>query len=190
MTPQERRLNRSQITKTILGLLAVGGLLTVAAIAPNVLQVIPWLTSKKYDLRHRRYYINQVIEKLKRRGLVGWKQTNGKTYLRLTKLGQKELRKYRMGKLKINKPKKWDGKWRVIIFDIKEYRRRDRDRLRQELVALGFARLQDSVWIYPHDCEELIMLLKTSFKLSRDLLYLTVEKLENDRWLRSAFQLA
>ncbi len=183
-----RNNNYGTVTKTILALLGVAGVMAVAAIAPNVLQALPVIEKQIYRYR-RRQYVNQTIEHLRRRGLIEWQRKGEKNYLRLTKKGREELLKYQLGDLGIKKPKKWDGRWRVIIFDIKEYRRGDRDRLRQELVALGFARLQNSVWIYPYDCEDLIMLLKTYFKLGRDLLYLTVEKLENDRWLRQAFHL-
>ena len=53
-------------------------------------------------------------------------------------------------KLKMAKRKKWDGKWRVIIFDIPEKLRGKRDLLRKELNNFGFMQLQRSVWAYPY----------------------------------------
>ena len=50
-------------------------------------------------------------------------------------------------------------------------------------------KLQNSVWIYPHDCEDLISLMKTDFMIGKDLLYMIVEKLENDWLLRKTFKL-
>ena len=41
----------------------------------------------------------------------------------------------------------WDGKWRVLIFDINE-RRRLRTQLRRLLDGVGFVRLQDRL-AYP-----------------------------------------
>jgi DNA-binding transcriptional regulator PaaX len=38
----------------------------------------------------------------------------------------------------LNKNKKWDGKWRVLIFDIPETRRFDRDNIRRALISIGF----------------------------------------------------
>ena len=45
------------------------------------------------------------------------------------------------------KPKRWDGKWRILIFDIREKVRRRRDEF-VDLLRLGF-KLQNSVWVFP-----------------------------------------
>lgn len=45
----------------------------------------------------------------------------------------------------------WDGKWRVVTFDINEERKKLREYLRTKLVSLGFGRLQESVYITPLD---------------------------------------
>ena len=89
----------------------------------------------------------------------------------------------------LKKPKKWDEKWRLLIFDIPEKRRGMREKIRRTLLAIGFKRLQDSVWVYPYDCEDLIAFLKTDFKVGRDLLYLIIEELEGDKTLREKFGL-
>ncbi len=44
---------------------------------------------------------------------------------------------------------KWDGYWRVVIYDIAEKDSRLRDRLRRELKRLGFKFVQKSVWLTP-----------------------------------------
>ena len=59
--------------------------------------------------------------------------------------------------------------------------------MRRTLTAVGFVRLQDSVWLYPYDCEDLIVLLKADFKIGKDLLYLIVDSLENDTAFRKFF---
>lgn len=54
--------------------------------------------------------------------------------------------------------------------------------------SFGFYRLQDSVWVYPYDCEDVIGLLKTNLGLGSAVLYMIVEKIENDRRLREHFE--
>lgn len=44
----------------------------------------------------------------------------------------------------------WDGKWRLVIFDIKEIERNIRDQLRRKLKDWGFVMWQESVYISPH----------------------------------------
>src|SRR3990167_2124094 len=43
--------------------------------------------------------------------------------------------------------KHWDGKWRVVIFDIPEEKRIIRNLFRRNLKKWGFKHLQKSVWI-------------------------------------------
>lgn len=86
-------------------------------------------------------------------------------------------------------PRKWDKRWRIVIFDIPEDRRKARDLLRDRLIAIGFVRLQASVWVYPHDCEDVITLLKTSFVIGREVLYIVADHVERDSELRARFGL-
>jgi len=92
-------------------------------------------------------------------------------------------------KTNIAKKRKWDKRWRIVIFDIPERRKSVRTRLRRFMNEYGFVRLQDSVWIYPYDCEDLIALAKANFRIGADVLYIIVEKLERDKYLREHFLL-
>jgi len=49
---------------------------------------------------------------------------------------------------------KWDGKWRIVTFDIPIKKSNVRDRLRHKLKDLGFGMLQQSIWISPHNFED------------------------------------
>src|SRR3989344_5740250 len=64
-----------------------------------------------------------------------------------------------------------------------------RDKIRNTLLSMGFLKLQNSAWIYPYDCEDLINLLKADFKVGKDLLYLIVDSIENDKSFRKSFAL-
>ena len=88
-----------------------------------------------------------------------------------------------------NRPKRWDSRWRVLIFDIPEYRKSLRDKIRNTLRMIGFVHLQHSVWVYPYDCEDLVALLKADFKVGKDMLYMIVEELEGDYKLKSHFDI-
>ncbi|MEK7136257.1 MAG: hypothetical protein AAB821_01570, partial [Patescibacteria group bacterium] len=64
-----------------------------------------------------------------------------------------------------------------------------RDDLRNWLHGLGFVRLQNSVWVFPYECREVVMLLKFKLGVGSEVLYLTVEAIENDMWLKKTFSL-
>ncbi len=127
----------------------------------------------------------QKISKLKRQG-----------YLRETENGWELTPKGRIEIIKIIfwkklQAKKWDGRWRMIIFDIPEMSRRDRDFLRRELKWIGFIELQKSVWIFPYDMErELLALLKLwKLEFKGDIRFLVVEKITGQERLKKQFNL-
>ena len=53
-----------------------------------------------------------------------------------------------------NQHKKWDKKWRVVIFDIPNSMNKERNWLRSRLKILGFHSIQKSVFALPYKCEE------------------------------------
>lgn len=132
--------------------------------------------------------MRQSLVRLERRGLVergdkGWN-------FRLTAKGKKFAEKIEMTeRLLIRKPKKWDEKWRVVIFDVPERYRSSRERFRRILQKAGFLRLQDSVWVHPYQCEELIAFMRKELRLGGSVLYLIVEGLEGEKRVREYFKL-
>src|SRR3989344_252826 len=95
------------------------------------------------------------------------------------------LRPFIKNKRKYNS--KWDGKWRVVIFDVWENTRYKRNLLRNEIKDFGFVQLQRSVWIYPYECADFIELLKTDLSFGNNIRYMVVEKLDHDENLRKRF---
>ena len=84
---------------------------------------------------------------------------------RIEKIGKKSQTKYKITSkglihlqdkqlLLNNQKKKWDKKWRILIFDIEETNRYKRRLLRYKLKELGFGYFQRSVWISPYDVSE------------------------------------
>src|SRR3989338_5623807 len=57
------------------------------------------------------------------------------------------------------------------------------------LQKIGFVRIQDSVWAYPYDCEEVLAFIRTELRLGGGVLYLIAEGIEHDRSLRAKFDL-
>ncbi len=177
-----KRVRRINIQNIILRSVQVAGVLSIAIVAPNAigalakLGVIP--TKRQSETIKRSY--TRLIESGHLRFQDG--------RLRLTPKGSQRLLLLQAKEQRQKKPR-WDGKWRVLVFDIPEYRRSVREKMRRTLTAIGFARLQDSVWIYPYDCEDLITLLKADFKIGRDVLYMIVDQLEGDGVLRRDFGL-
>lgn len=99
------------------------------------------------------------------------------------------IRQFKLRDYQLDQPARWDKKWRIVIFDIPEKRRRTRDEVRRLLTSVGFYRLQNSVWVYPYDFEDIIGLLKTDLGIGKDVLYIIADEIENDKYLRQHFHL-
>lgn len=181
----KKRTRKGQIQKIILGTIATVGLLSVTALAPNALQALGLIMrldgKKKY-----RYAIESSRKRLLQNNLIEY-TANG--LVKLTQKGEAKLRQLELHDFKLKKPKRWDKKWRMLIFDIREDRKYLREKIRRTLVAIGFEKLQLSVWVYPYDCEDLVTLLKADLKVGREVLYIIVDKIENDAWLKKRFNL-
>lgn len=184
----KKESKKANIQKIILNSIATVGILSVALLAPNALQALKSFGLDK-KLKNFKYNTNRSLSRLISLGLVVFIEKDGKKYLRLTEKGKLKLMTLEKYNFKFKKPKKWDKKWRIVIFDIPQRRRLQRDKLRFTLKQIGFIKLQHSVWVYPYDCEELITLLKLDFKVGKEILYIIAEKIENDKPLKKYFKL-
>ena len=182
---------RTRVKQAILATLGIAGVLTLAIVAPNSVQFLKNEIKSPSQRANRYYYIKSVTNRMAKNGLVSFDKNNqGQTVVRLTDKGREELKLYGFGAQTIPKPRRWDGKYRLIIFDIKEWKREVRDKLRNWLKQLGFLPLQRSVWVHPYECRKVIILLKAHFKIGREVLYITADEIENGRWLKQEFGLS
>ena len=178
--------------KILYGILIVGAIY-IAASSPYFALNLPKAISR--ELKKRKYFkaknsqYNNAFYYLKRKGYLNIERKRGQIYISLTEEGKKKAKKYQIDNLKIEKPKKWDGNWRIVIFDISTFTNIKRAALRGKLKELGFYKLQQSVWIHPYDCKKGIELLKEFFGLSKKELRLIVGKIEEDSFLQKHFNL-
>ncbi len=93
-------------------------------------------------------------------------------------------------RLKKAADKKWDGKWRLAIFDVPEKKRSFRSQVRKILGNLNFVRLQRSVWITPYDVFGDLIDLLPSAKKGDWIKLLIVEKISDEDKLKKEFGLA
>ena len=131
---------------------------------------------------------NRAIEYLKQREEIKLVEKNNKTFLKLTRKGKVRalmLRLYRDFAIQ----KEWDGRWRLILWDIPESSAEQRNNVRNLVKGLGFYQLQKSAFITPYPLPvSAVEYLKDS-KLLRYIRFLRVDKLENDQVLKKHFQL-
>ena len=185
----KKQVRATKLQHAILTSIKAAGILSVALLAPNAFRMFEMLGGKKWKQKLLKSSAARAVSRLADAGLVVFENAkNGKT-LRLTEKGRQKLSLAEARNFRLKKPKRWDNKWRMVIFDIQEDRKVLRNTLRDTLRQVGFTKLQHSVWVYPYDCEDLIVLLKTDCELGREVLYVIADKIENDRALRQTYNL-
>ncbi len=152
--------------------------------------LVDWIESP-YDpqsygpgVTRKKYY---AIYNLNRRKFIKTKKIKNKTYLKLTSKGKKKLIKILLNK--VNKNKKWNGKWYVLIFDIPEKKRHYRIHLINTLKNIGFYQLQKSVWIFPFDVLNYLYELMPGFREGDWFEYIEVSKISSSSKLKKHFNL-
>jgi len=183
-----KRRRNNHIQQSVLAIIGTTGLLTVAMLAPNIFQAFPRIIGKKrYKLA---FQARTAVQRLVIKGHVQWVERNGKKYLEITEGGRRAMDlSIARATRPVRKKRRWDRRYCMVIFDIPERRRGVRERLRLLMNEFGFLRLQDSIWISPYDCEELVALVKAELKVGKDVLYVIADSIENDAWIKEHFDL-
>jgi len=171
---------KNKMAGKILRSLLVGGAWAVAASSPyftiNLIRYLERESRRKERIKKSlsEHYSNEHKEKfrsafysLKRRELIDIENRGGQIYISLTNEGKKRAGKYQIDELEIKKPKIWDRKWRILIFDIEHKQKIKREALRGKIKELGLFQVQKSVWVYPYDFRKEMGLLRDFLVLQR-----------------------
>lgn len=182
MRKRERKLGT--LEKEILHELSGGDLLYGFLLSARSTGRMYTLARERAQYRYRR---KLAIERLKRGRYVS---QHGDS-LSITERGSNALRDaiYAASDL-LKHPPKWDGRWRMVAFDIPEQLHSLRDRVRHTLRRAGFVRLQQSIWVYPYDCKELIHLVQEESDLRQHILLGVLEQVEHEETLLRQFGLS
>jgi DNA-binding PadR family transcriptional regulator len=188
-TRVRKRARRDSIRRALLSTLVIAGALPVAIAAPKVLSLLKKEHLDAFVLQDPRQRLYETAARLKRKGLIEFRIENGRKKMHLTQAGRDQIQKITARTKSITQPRKWDERWRMVMFDIPEKKKQLRNRIRLIVRNLGFYCLQDSVWVYPYDCEEVIALIKTDLRIGRDLQYVIADAIEYDVPIRDYFDL-
>jgi CRISPR-associated endonuclease Cas2 len=180
---KRKKIRNDNTKKLLIWILASGGLVVLSVLAPQ----LPYELLKGY-LRHRSKLQNR-LNQLEKQGWIKVEKNADEIIVKLVKKGKLQAIKYQMDNLKIEKPERWDGKWRIVIFDIPNKKRVARDVLRQKLKEMDFYLLQESVFIQPYPCEKEIEIIKSVYEIWPYVNLIVAEKIDNENKLKNKFSL-
>lgn len=132
--------------------------------------------------------INRALAYLKERNRIQTMKRGDKLFIKLTKKGRLDALMQKILKSDLAK-KKWDGKWRLILWDIPESSRIQRDRLRRFCKALGFYQLQKSVFIRPSPLPSSAVEYLIENDLVSFIRFLRVDQMDQEKMLLKHFAL-
>jgi len=192
------QISISPKTRDVLKLLGAGVVLTSLFMMPGAaigIQAITKLYKEfqrekdlaqwdKFNLPRLRYLLKRMIlqKYIRIKPLP-----DGSTVLTLTKKGLLQNLKYNIETMDIAKPKKWDGSWRLIMYDISRFKKREQEIFRRMLKKFKMLQLQKSVYLFPYPCENEIEFLRGYLNMPEAIMILEVSKLENESYYRRYF---
>ena len=135
--------------------------------------------------------LNNATKALYKSKLVSAKPHKDGSYtLTLTQKGKKQALRYNLDTMQIEKPKRWDGKWRLVTYDIPEKKRGLRKDVACTLKRLGFYELQHSVFVHPFECMKEIEYLIERYEAREYVRSMLVEHIDDAKPLLRHFHLS
>lgn len=166
------------VTKGLLLALGAGAVIGTVLLFPGLGWVYKEFKKEQWEEAKRRGRLRSTIKRLEKQKLVSWNERDGEVRLILTEKGKQKILQYKMDDLEIKIPSKWDGWWRIVIFDVPEENRLARDMFRKKLKELNFYQLQESVFIFPHECKNEVNFLKHTLEVAPYVHFIKAKEIE------------
>jgi len=109
---------------------------------------------------------------------------DGSLTIILTENGKRKALTYQIDEMEIKKPEK-----RIILFDIPDKKRKERNALRHHLKKIGFYKYQESVFVHPFDCKDEMDYLIEFYNLRRFVRFVVADQIDNELELMVHFGL-
>ena len=194
MKEKEIKLKRGQLYWYILeviGLTLISGGNPLRPIIPLAIKEIIKTLKELKNLKVDEKKIKKSLESLERKEIVDLEEKGDEVFVRLKDKNNSTIIKYSIKALLDfkKKEKNWNGKWFLVFFDVPEIQRNKRNYLRKYLVDIGFYRYQQSIYIFPYQCEKEIMLIKKIVEETKYMKYIIADKIEDERIMKTFFKL-
>ncbi|MEI8130175.1 MAG: hypothetical protein WCG55_01570 [bacterium] len=139
---------------------------------------IPELKAGFKPTSEEAYAVTRSIKNLASTGLIETHEAGQNDFARLTQKGKQKVAALKLDSSNSLANPNWDGKWRIILLDLPETRKAERESLRYLLKKAGFTRLKNSAWVSPFPFEFLFQNLKQDFGLTTELMIIVTSSLD------------
>ena len=125
-----------------------------------------------------KYSVTRSLKGLKEAGLIESIPSAHKDFARLTKEGKKKVYSLELDSHTGLINTVWDGFWRIILLDLPESRKSERESLRYLLKKANFVCLKNSAWISPYPYEHLFSNIKKDLGLTTEMIIFTTNNID------------
>lgn len=181
-----KHFTRNEISEILLSTLLVVGFLTIAVTAPNAVQLFKYFNPKNTK---DRWKIKRSISILEEHELVKKQLVKGEEQYVLTETGKLRAMRYSLFSMSITKQPKWDGLWRIVMFDVPENKRVARRAINLALKKLGCVQYQKSVFITPYPCAKEVDFVGECFDSRQHIQLIVAKEIGNESKIKKCFGL-
>ncbi|MCX6757942.1 MAG: hypothetical protein NTZ44_03635 [Candidatus Nomurabacteria bacterium] len=129
---------------------------------------------------NEKYALTRSLKNLREAGLVEHISSGQNDYARLTKEGKKKMHSLKLDSDTTLVSSSWDGFWRIILLDLPEARKSERESLRYLLKKAGFVCLKNSAWISPYPFEHLFINIKKDLGLTTEMMIIVTQFVDDE----------
>ena len=162
--------SKSQYSKKILKILSEKAAISLPEINEQIGQ----------PARLTKYAITRSLKGLREAGLIESVSSPQNEYARLTFEGRKKVHSLALDNETTLVNTSWDGFWRIILLDLPENRKSERESLRYLLKKAGFVCLKNSAWISPYPFEHLFMNIKKDLGLTTEMMIIVTQFVDDE----------
>jgi len=176
MSVSSKNKKEHQYSKKILRILSEKPAVSLPELRDSALgtQIAPKALSED------KYAITRCLKSLKEAGLIEQILSPQNKYARLTKEGRKKVHCLELESDTTLVNTSWDGFWRIILLDLPENRKPERESLRYLLKKAGFVCLKNSAWISPYPFEHLFANIKKDLGLTTEMMIIVTQFLDEE----------
>lgn len=188
------KFKHGEVRDFVIATLTIGLLVGGILITPNFPIIFGTLAQLFQELKKKKIpeaKVKRVLKNLEKKEIIYLERRGSEVYVHLKDWLQPKVIKYSLKSILSEKSsnKKWSGKWFLVFFDVPEKQRNKRDYFRSFLREIGFYQYQQSVYVFPYECEKEISLLKKIVEGGKYISYVIAEKIENEKEAKIYFGL-
>ena len=175
-----KKIKIGETEKKIIIAVGLGLLVATVIVFPN----LP-IALKPFLKRRGKNEFKRSLKRLEEKGVI---YLSGDR-IKLTKRGNQLAQKYAIENVEISRPKKWDGLWHLVSYDIPNEKKKERDWFRSTLKRLEFKQIQESLWVHPYECSQEIAVVAQNLRISPYVAIMIARTIPGQSKVREYFDL-